>query len=662
MNGNNSIKKPFILTNIVKKFKNLKDEKNRKIRELKDASTKCFVNIFFDDSQILIKFVYWVFHKINCRLMAVPCNHDEKIIFFFKGGNIMFLWRKIFEEKFGDVDKDISGKTSISDCDFAIYILTKDERRYDHIYSKVKDILIEELEEIGEMFDELLINRPKNRHKNQNRPNTNSSNSEFNCDKFKRNEKKIFDDFFKDFYTKEKIDRLMSDIVIELKKLKGIDFYEEKNYEIFKYNIPNDDFRIEIYSRESLILRPEDELPNSFSLTNFLNTKIHYVTINANIFNNLSKAGHLVGFDLYRIKFNIVIDHILKSKKINLNNFNRLNQQKNFGIPSEFIDISVSKYYDQNLQKLREAFYNTDNKNSVINDKFALIGSLSSDSIALPKSILTMQMKYIVDDLLVNLFVQNSFNPLDDSKYEKRLFRIFFFYIGNNLLNKKKIILPYDIFDLKDSGKKFYQHFLSLNNNLDINYIKNMKGKSIYNFFNIKSQYNDIGYLLQFTILFNKIIDSDEILSEFIKYYNDIYNIINNNNLEDFRTKFTKFKQDLSDNYKKAYEYFSDQINIDSVLKLAGGGKNNITNLNTNNTYLSGESTGRVFFKNEVNRDFNILNANLTLELNKRRDIIYSKLFDIGDNVRLEYKDIDLKIVKEDRNFYPSFESDDNML
>ena len=52
-NLNTSYIKPFVLTNIVKKYTNLENEKKRKIRELKDASTKCFVNIF------LIRVIYY---------------------------------------------------------------------------------------------------------------------------------------------------------------------------------------------------------------------------------------------------------------------------------------------------------------------------------------------------------------------------------------------------------------------------------------------------------------------------------------------------------------------------------------------------------------------------------------------------------------------------
>jgi hypothetical protein len=657
--------KPFVLTNIVKKYTNLEDEKKRKIRELKDTSTKCFVNIFFNSSDILFKFVYWVYHKINCALLEIEKTHcyaDEKIIFFFKGGNIMFLWRQKFEKIFGDVNKDIGSKTSISDCDFSIYILTKDERRYNEIYSHINSVLIIELEEIGAMFDELYLKsiyakRPNNKPNNRpnNSPNNSPNNTEFSCDKFKRNEKRIFNDFFRDFYSEKKIIELLQNIKDELEKLKGTDnnFYEEKNYEIYKYNIPDDDYTIQVANRESLILRPEDKVPDSFSLTNFSNKKLHYVTVNANIFNNLAKAGHLVGFDLYRIKFNTIIDKIFKSKKTypNRNNFNRPHLREDFGIPSEFIDISVSKFYDLNLQKLREDFYASKNK-SVLQNKFALIGCTFSDGTVLPQSILTMQLKYIVDDLLLTLFSQNFHNPMIDPKYEKRLFRIFFFYIGNNL-RKGTTIIPYNIFEFinpinRNIYNSFYQHFLTPHNNLDIDYIINMKGKLLNNFFNIIDEFNDLKYLLQFTILFNKIIDNDEVLSQFIEYYNNIYNIINNNNLQDFKLKFDKFKDDLNTNYTKAYDYFSSS-GLVSVSILAGGGKGNTNKSIQTNSNKSQNTTPTPFRTNSTNKKMN------------KQEILNELLFDIGDDVKLEYKDIDLPIRYEERKYYPSFEFDDDM-
>jgi hypothetical protein len=662
MSGN-TVRKPFILTNITQKFNDLENEKKRKIRELKDVSTKCFVNIFFDSSEILLKFVYWVYHTINCRLIDVPCNDDEKIIFFFKGGNIMFLWRKIFEEKFGDVDKDISGKTSISDCDFAIYILTKDERRYNEIYSLVKPILIKQLEEIGKMFDELYqetIIKKNNKNRTNdvsqinlvNQINVGNMNSLPTdeliriCNNFKTNEKKIFDNFFKDFYSVKKINALIGNIETELKKLNGIEFYEEKNYEIYKYIIP-EEFSIGISQRESLVLRPENEVPDPFSLTNFSTKKVHYVSVNANIFNDLSKAGHLIGFDLYRIKFNTIINPILKSKKINQNknnnSFERQISQKNFGIPSEFIDISISKYYDINLKKIREYFYNSENRSNFLKNKFALIGCTFKNGTSLDKSILTMQMKYIIEDLLVTLFSQNQHNPMIDPKYDKRLFRIFFFYIGNNLRDDKKV-MRYNIFDyiidpifsnmFDPNFSMFYNYFLEPEDNLDINYIKNMIGKSIYNFFNLRSEFNELRYLLQFTILFNKIIDDEKILSDFIIYYNNIYNIIDNSNITEFKAKFQKYKNDLNENYKKAYDYF-----IKEKIFLSGGEGNNKKGIsNNNNNKKSDESTPKKSKSNtsQFNNPISEVQPNINkvtkvvLELLKKNYQQYIKEYDEG--------------------------------
>jgi hypothetical protein len=672
----NNTKKPFVLSNIIQRFTNLEDEKKRKIRELKDTTTKCFVNIFFDSSEILLKFIYWVYHKINCRLMEVSCKDDEKIIFFFKGGNIMFLWRRIFETIYGPADKDIIGKTSISDCDFAIYILTKDERRYNEIYSEVKDVLIDQLEGIGEMFDELFINVVNNK-RNKSNNNLNILNKKLSCEEFMANEKKIFNNFFKDFYTTVKIQKLISDIEKELKELIKNDFYEEKNYEIFRYTIP-DTFNIKINKRKSLILRSEDEVPNPFSLKNFSDLKIHYVTVNANIFNNLAKAGHLVAFDLYRIKFNTIIDPIYKFTKSNpnTNNFNLQTSQTDFGIPSEFIDISVSRYYDINLQKIREEFYNNQNKKTVINNKFSEFGRKLRDGTEI-SSIKTMQIVYIINDLLVTLFTQNSYNPLNDPKYEKRLFRIFFFYIGNNLYHEK-MIMQRDIFQiLITHSDTFYSLFLSSQDNYDIKSIKNMKGKSIYNFFNIlpNTIYSDLKILLQFTILFNKLLQDDTLLEEFVKYYNNIYNIIDNYDIKEFKDKFNRYKKDLDENYKKAFDYFFGIIRQNTInkifqKKLAGG--NGFENLNKNGKKSNTLNSNSLSAANTVSHKNNLENLknleNLEYKKSnqksnqKSNNDIYNLLFKIDDDIILDYKDISIPIKFNKREFYPSFEFDENML
>jgi len=638
--NDDDIEKPFILSNVVKKYINLENDKKRKIRELRDASTKCFTNIFFDSTKMLFRFVFWVYHKVNCELMKVQqkyCNRGEKIIFFFKGGNIMFLWRKKFEQAFGPVNADISKKTSISDNDFTIYIITNDERRYNEIYAKVKTKLMNVLEEIGDKFDLLYSGKT-----NINHPNVGNNNGRIDfhrlknlpeyCEWFYRYENDLFHSYFKNFYKNRKFDKLKEDIKRELITLKNPvnSFFEEKNNKIYRYSIP-DDFNIEIMPRKSLILRPEDAVPDSFSLRNFSDDKYHYVTVNANIFNNLSKAGHLIAFDLYRIKFNVIISNILRTNSINkYNNLGRLNERENFGIPSEFIDISVPKFFDLNLQKMRQNMQ--ERGDIILIENFALVGARFGRDFVINPTILTMRTKYIVEDLLITLFAQNIHNPMIDAKYDKRLFRTFFFYIGSNIVNKLSV-LPRNLFEKIDDN--FYRTFLE--EDLPIDIIKHMKGKKIIDFFNVRPEYNSLKYLIQFTILFNKLYDNNQLLQEYIIYYNDIYSIIDNNSVDDFKVKFNKYKEDLDKNYKKAYDYFFGPPG--SQGPFSGGLRGGIP---LNPRFLNKGVNGNIF---------------KTFPYLKNKDNI-NKFLDIGDGVELIYKNIDIKMDKVKRNIYPSFDDD----
>ena len=638
--NNDDIEKPFVLSNVVKKYINLENDKKRKIRELKDVSTKCFTNLFFDSTKMLFRFVFWVYHKVNCELMKVQqeyCQPGEKIIFFFKGGNVMFLWRKKFEESFGPVNPDISNKTSISDNDFTIYIITNDERRYNEVYAQVKTILINVLEEIGRKFDLLYSGKT-----NLNHPNNGSNNGRIYfhrlrnlteyCEWFYTNENDLFDLYFKNFYKIRKFNKLKEDIKRELITLKNPvnSFFEEKNNKIYRYSIPGD-FNIEIMPRKSLILRPEDKVPDSFSLREFSDDKYHYVTVNANIFNNLSKAGHLIAFDLYRIKFNVIISNILRTNAINkYNNSGNLNERENFGIPSEFIDISVPKFFDLNLQKMRQNMQEMGD--IILIENFALVGARFGRDFVINPTILTMRTEYIVEDLLFTLFVQNANNPMIDAKYDKRLFRTFFFYIGSNIVNKLSV-LPRNLFEKIDNN--FYRTFLV--EDLPIDIIKHMKGKKIIDFFNVIPEYNSLKYLIQFTILFNKLYVNNQLLQEYIIYYNDIYSIIDNNSVDDFKVKFNKYKKDLDENYKKAYDYFFRPVS---------GGK--ALNRNMQNTG---------FLKIKENKANNANTSPYIVNKANNKDNI-NKFLDIGDGVELIYKNIDIKMDKVKRNIYPSFDDD----
>jgi len=196
----------------------------------------------------------------------------------------------------------------------------------------------------------------------------------------------------------------------------------------------------------------------------------------------------------------------------------------------------------------------------------------------------------------------------------------------------------YNILKTEKIDDNFYRTFLL--EDLPIDIIRHMKGKKLIDFFNVRPEYNSLKYLIQFTILFNKLYANNELLQEYIIYYNDIYNIIDNISVDDFKVQFNKYKKDLDENYKKAYDYFFGPFI---------GGKA----LNSNKQYVG-------FLKVKENKANNaeispyIINKG---NIGNNKDNI-NKFLDIGDGVELIYKNIDIKMDNVKRNIYPSFDDD----
>ena len=165
----------------------------------------------------------------------------------------------------------------------------------------------------------------------------------------------------------------------------------------------------------------------------------HIITVSSFIYNYMSES-HIVNFDLFRIKFNVLLNKIKKtdlitskSEKIKLN------------IPSEFLDVSIPKYNDLNLNHIKES----KNKNLFTNLNFGNY-----------KNILTYSIETIIDDLNILLHKQNIFSPWFDNKYEKRLDRLIF-------LITYKIINNYTSRAIGTNGKnKFKTYFTNFQANL----------------------------------------------------------------------------------------------------------------------------------------------------------------------------------------------------
>jgi hypothetical protein len=171
----------------------------------------------------------------------------------------------------------------------------------------------------------------------------------------------------------------------------------------------------------------------------FPSSSTHYISIN-NIISSYINPQYTLSFDLYRIKFDIKLNKIFNENK---------DENVQMYIPSEFLDISIPKFYDEGLQSLRHKLYNEDG--SMI--YFAKLDNNVTECY----NVLTINLKYTIKDLNNVLYNQNNF-PWNDAKYDKRiirsLFLIFIVYYKNAVKN--------DCVDLVDSTLDIFINKLSV--------------------------------------------------------------------------------------------------------------------------------------------------------------------------------------------------------
>jgi hypothetical protein len=604
MNSKTLIKEPYILENIMALSTNFKEDTEfSKIRVLRDISTKCYVNNILNNDNTLFNLVQILFIYINSNILNATKQHlidDEKILFFFKGGNVMYFWRKKIEAQFNfERDENIYKNTSSSDNDFTIYILTRDEIRYNILYDLVKNILIHCLKHIAKVFDNLYIqygnreliknrnnNRDSNYYSNNNgrnnnrRKNINGININYDLEKYKNSQMEDyeFEDIvmnnFQNFYTKQNINDMIIDISSEINNLENKKFvnelnygYENKYYKLHEENIVPKD--IYINKREDLYVLNKNKLKFPNEIIETVPTKYHYLSVNDTICNSLIKAAFCNNFDLYRLKFNIILSKIIK-----LENTGKEKDTQIY-IPSEFIDVSIPKFTDSGLTDFRNIYFK--NNNNYTN--YLVYVDINNKN---NFNLLTMNYKYIIKDLCINLFNQNYYTPFLDQKYKKRLFRICFFifpYINSIRDDDVKKILhnTFNATLFDNINDDFYNKFLL--GDYDVNMIKNMIGNISAHFFDIKPEFIFIKSLINYTILFNKIINNYDVLEKAVNYYNDIYKI-ENLSVSDYKTAFNKYIEDLRDAYKLAYNYYH---NNETQL---GGGINNNNNIYKKLLYL----------------------------------------------------------------------------
>jgi hypothetical protein len=155
-------------------------------------------------------------------------------------------------------------------------------------------------------------------------------------------------------------------------------------------------------------------------------SNIHYISINKSILKK--KEAHVTTFNLFRIKFNVILKKLIDKILITDAGCNMITKNR-MNAPSEFLDVGFSSVNDtfHSVQHNIEA-----NNNGIV---FEFI--LNNDIYGKKSRVLSYHLESFMADLSNVLFIQNYNIPWLDIKYEKRMFRLLFYLF--NVIHYKSI-------------------------------------------------------------------------------------------------------------------------------------------------------------------------------------------------------------------------------
>jgi hypothetical protein len=346
----------------------------------------------------------------------------------------------------------------------------------------------------------------------------------------------------------------------------------------------------------------------------------HFISIN-NVISNYMSKEHIVIFDLYRIKFNVILEKIF-----NVN----LNKNIKIFVPSEFFDISIPKFYDFNLCQLRKLIYNS-------NNYIHYFSKLDNNKLEC-YNILSTNLKYTIKDLNSILYEQNTFIPWNDLKYNKRIIRLLFLIF---IVYYKKAIIYDSINLVSNILDTFINNLKELVNNILL-WFSNNKNESFKE--NILNSINKL-------ILFN---DS----------YNNLLNKYTLANFYDYQNKsFFKIKYyEVSSDYEKLKNIFHGELDlsINVIIKIIFFivENNEIyekyinSNLDNYNYTFNSENDRNEYIKNKFLVEYIEFIKKFVDNITFMKELIFDK---INKNINLPINDLLLggskSLLKTDRNF-----------
>ena len=661
---------PLITKNIKKVYSDIEyDKTHPKIRMLSDMATNSFTEQLI--SKYLVNFIDFLYNAINSNILLNINDtliknkfekiSDEQVFLYFKGGNNFVLLDKIFNRTkehenidINNIPKSINDFIKISDNDFSITIIAKNETRFTEIYYCTKILLTNALYDISNSFNmmyynEIIMGQYSKNNGGDSYPNPPITSNEitneyvdikndlgyyekyntctffyatfypFNNNYSKANElneiSKKYDtctniymltvlEYLRSLYPNYVQNRNIINKINKLLLNKQFFFYNKiyKNNmdglfeslakELNKTNLEtiyykqlspvNERYKI-VRKVEQSDLKVTNKVNNLIINTNTLDDPIgmtiidhnpypqnpqyvncNYMTINATVFNNLVTSSHIVDFDLFRLKFDITMT--VSERPLVQKITDKTSEWRNvlFNIPSEFVDVSVTKYDDINNSTSTQDYYK---------DPVGFIVTHLYEYHSLDSTFVMLGYKLITDDLVYTLFKSSSYTPFYVAKYNKRIVRLFYFYSLSILTDVSKGALCRHLTNFKNEFGKVVS---SLSNNLtgntvnkqNINTISNTfkstfydhdvtfdnikfinDGFLIHNLINVKKEYKLLQPLLNLILVYILILENDyTYLLEFTDKYNKMYNIIISEDYDNIYLNFYKFVNECLNN------------------------------------------------------------------------------------------------------------------
>jgi hypothetical protein len=360
-----------------------------------------------------------------------------------------------------------------------------------------------------------------------------------------------------------KIEKNIKPIIIEINE------YQLRN----QNNYTQDSFNI-VPKKSVAVLSKNDEIDN-INFKNVKEKKYHYITYN-NVIRNIRNKSIVVDFDLIRSKLCVKLENGFITK-------NGIDASMN--IPSEIIDISLSRFDDESKQH----FFKDITKVNLSPYRIKLMKPNKTNVV-----IYAYSPENITQDLARTLFDKNCFEPWVDKKYVKRLIRLIVFIIlssaieGETGMENCKVLVDlfisiYNyIFDkINEFPYKEFAFLVDTHDNLvnTIKYIKFISNNTINiikseemvpKFLFIKKEFAKLDYIIQFLFMWCSI---------YYKTNQEIFDMIDiASNMYSWKHHYTVDSMDIpKEEFKKLISILSDYgtklfyiFNLDQNMQTGG--------------------------------------------------------------------------------------------